>query len=266
MVFWRRSKTPIQAKPTRRVPAGERIYAIGDVHGCDRHLSALLDRIQTVNADRAPADVTLVMLGDYIDRGMGSARVLDILSAPPPWAARTVALKGNHEEMLERFLADPAYAEQWRQFGGLETLASFGVDISQVRLGRGYDAAQKALAERLASRMEILAGLVTHHVAGDYYFCHAGVRPGVALADQSARDLLWIRHEFLNSAEDFGRTIVHGHSPVEAPEVRSNRINVDTGAYLTGNLTCAMLDGDDVEFITVDGTIALSQEIAGWGR
>lgn len=254
MVFWRGSKAQVAARPERALPEGERVYAIGDVHGCDRQLAAMLSLIAADNAHLPPARVSLVMLGDYIDRGPASAAVLQRLGQPLSWCHQTVLLKGNHEEMLETFLADPAYGAQWRHFGGLETVASFGIDVAEMRRGRGLEAAREALATAMAGCGEMWGRLVLHHAIGDYFFCHAGVRPGVALDQQSEKDLLWIRGEFLSADHDFGKIIVHGHTPVEKPEIARHRINVDTGAYATGLLSCVVLDGTSARFLSVDAT------------
>ena len=236
-----------------RLPAGDRVYAIGDVHGCDDLLARLLAKIDADVRARPAARVTLVTLGDYIDRGLRSADVLRRLQGRIPFAARFVALMGNHEAMLTNFIADPGYLAQWRHFGGLETLASYGVDTRPVRANQGFDGAHRAFLERVPrGDLDFVAGLHQSFVCGDYFFSHAGARPGVSLAAQTPQDLLWIRDEFLSSAWDFGRCVVHGHSPFETPEVRANRINVDTGAYATGRLTCVVLEGITVSFLVID--------------
>lgn len=233
-----------------RLPVGHRVYAIGDIHGCNALLVRLLDAIARDIVANPAAHVTLVYLGDYIDRGPQSADVISLVAQPLKGVDDTIRLKGNHEEMLERFLADPSYGSAWRQFGGLATLASYGVDVRAVQAGRDYDMAARALFQAMpASHSALVEALTYSYVKGGYFFCHAGVRPGVALEQQQPSDLCWIRHEFLASTEKFGKVVVHGHSPVESPEVLPNRINVDTGAYATGKLSCAVLEGDSVEFL-----------------
>jgi serine/threonine protein phosphatase 1 len=158
-----------------------------------------------------------------------------------------VALRGNHEEMLLRFLDDPAVGEDWLQWGGLETLHSYGVDVERLQRTRDYAAAAAALGERLPDPHRALLGrLALQYRDGPYFFCHAGVRPGVPLDAQRADDLLWIREPFLSSGADLGAIVVHGHTPVMEPEIRANRINVDTGAYLTGRLTCVVIDDGEI--------------------
>ena len=248
--FFRRKA---QDEPGRiaRLPEGWRVYAIGDIHGCAHLLDRLHEKIEADLAKGRPSEVQLIYLGDYVDRGPDSVGVLDRLSRPPPAGIRRVLLKGNHEDMLGSFLSDPDVGSSWRQLGGLETLFSYRIDVNAV-LGR---AGFGGLADELRKRMpqthaETLARLETSTSLGDYFFCHAGVRPRVALDRQDSRDLMWIRREFLDSAVDFGKTVVHGHSPVEQPDVRSNRINIDTGAYATGRLTALVLEGADRRFLS----------------
>jgi serine/threonine protein phosphatase 1 len=163
---------------------------------------------------------------------------------------RYVALRGNHERMLETFLSDPSAASQWRQLGGLETLHSYGVPVDQVMIGRGYDEAAAALRASISQeQVNFLSSLKNWYSVGGFFVCHAGVRPGVPLERQSDDDLLWIRGEFLKSKVDFGKLVIHGHTPVEWPEILPNRINIDTGAYLTGRLTCLVLDRGVRRFI-----------------
>ncbi|MCB1547016.1 MAG: serine/threonine protein phosphatase [Hyphomicrobiaceae bacterium] len=247
------------AKPARKpsgygVPAGQRIYAIGDIHGRDDLLRELLGRIEADIRAAPGLTNTLVLLGDYVDRGFGASRVIDMLLDPPAWASRFVPLKGNHEEMLLAFLAEPGFGADWRHFGGLETLASYGVGVRDVQLGRNYDKAAQDLAGSMPqAHIALLQSLKLSCVIGDFFFCHAGVRPGLALDEQSPTDLMWIRDEFLLSERDHGRYVVHGHTPVEEPDVRVNRMNIDTGAYATGRLTCAVLESHDVRFL-ITGT------------
>ena len=193
-----------------------------------------------------------VTLGDYVDRGPASRGVLERLSANP-FPTPYVALKGNHELLLEAFLADPALGPQWRDFGGLETLHSYGVPVGRFMMGRDYDGGGGALRDAMpAQHAGFLQSLKISHSHGKYFLCHAGVRPGVPLDRQDEHDLLWIRDEFLDSDMDFGKIVVHGHTPVEQPEVKANRINIDTGAFATGQLTCVALDDAATAFLKSD--------------
>lgn len=231
------------------VPDGLRVYAIGDVHGCAGLLDHISRRIRADMEAAPPGDAICVLLGDYIDRGPDSAGVLSFIAGrglPVPF----VALRGNHEQMLLDVLDDAAHLEAWRYCGGLETLHSFGIRVTDVIAGRGFDDARSALQSALGPRLhELLLATRTSYEAGGYFFCHAGIRPGVPLAAQQADDLLWIREAFIASTADHGKVVVHGHTPVEKPDVRPNRINIDTGAYLSGQLTCLVLEGEDRRFI-----------------
>jgi len=231
-------------------PDRRRLYVIGDIHG----RSDLLDRlVGEIGRDlkAAPMDDCLtVTIGDYIDRGPDSRGVLERL-ARNPFPTEFVALKGNHEALFETFLRDPSVAGHWRRLGGLETLHSYGVAVGPLMLGRDYAQAAQALQAAVPeAHFEFLRSLKISLEVGRYFLCHAGVRPGVPLAGQREDDLLWIRDEFLSSTADFGKIVVHGHTPAEAPQVLSNRINVDTGAFMTGRLTCAVLEGEGVRFLS----------------
>lgn len=220
-----------------------RIYAIGDIHG---RLDLLERMAGLVNADLEdidPAECLVVTLGDYVDRGENSRGVIESLIANP-FRAPLFTLKGNHEEMLLTFLAAPEFGQDWRLQGGLETMHSYGLSIRDVMRGRGFAEAAAALLDQMPqAHLAFLNGLPTGLICRDHFFCHAGVRPGIPLERQAEPDLLWIRGEFLNSDMDFGRIVVHGHTPVMQAEIRPNRINVDTGAFMTGHLSCAVLEG-----------------------
>jgi serine/threonine protein phosphatase 1 len=227
-----------------------RVYAIGDIHGRLDLLERAIAAIERDVEGHGPAALT-VTLGDYIDRGPESRGVLDRLAANP-FPTPHVALKGNHEAFLAAFLADPTLGPQWCQFGGLETLHSYGVPVSRSVFGRSYVKAAQALGAALpASHVNFLQSLKSSHSHGKYFLCHAGVRPGVPLDRQDEHDLLWISGEFLNSDMNFGKVVVHGHTPVEQPEVLPNRINIDTGAFASGRLTCVALDEDGHRFLRV---------------
>jgi serine/threonine protein phosphatase 1 len=227
-----------------------RLYAIGDIHG----RSDLLDRmIAAIAADleKNPVSERLtVTLGDYIDRGADSRGVLERLIGNP-FPTEFIALKGNHEAIFENFLRDPSIAGEWRRFGALETLSSYGVAVDAMMVGKGYEEAAAALSAAVPqTHLQFIASLQSSLSVGNYFLCHAGVRPGVPLEQQVDDDLLWIREPFLTSPAKFGKIVVHGHTPAEKPEIRANRINVDTGAYMTNVLTCVVLGGDPVRFLS----------------
>jgi serine/threonine protein phosphatase 1 len=199
---------------------------------------------EDLSADRPP-ECHIVYLGDYIDRGHDSCGVLKRLSGPPPYALKRTLLMGNHEQMLLRFLEDGSNTALWRQYGGMETLLSYRIDVNAALGTPGFPGLGAELARRMPPQHhQFLASLATSVSIGDYFFCHAGVRPGVALDKQQERDLLWIRDEFLGWRASHGKVVVHGHSPVERPDFKTNRINIDTAAYLTGRLTCLVLEGE----------------------
>jgi serine/threonine protein phosphatase 1 len=227
-------------RPAPRVPAGVRVYAIGDIHG----RSDLLDRMHAlINADLQEDPVPsahVVYLGDYIDRGPDSYGVLERLATGQLMSQATL-LSGNHEQMLLQFLEDESAGFAWRRLGGLETMLSYGVVGGKAPGLVGLSRELKASLP--AHHLKFLRRLKKTVAIGDYFFCHAGVRPGVPLERQRDEDVLWIRGEFLWSTADFGKIVVHGHSPVDKPDFRSNRINIDTRAYATGRLTCLVLDG-----------------------
>ena len=227
----------------------ERIYAIGDIHGRLDLLERTIEAIHRDAARRDGASIT-VTVGDYVDRGLQSRQVIERLQVNP-FGMPYVALRGNHETLFESFLIDPSVGDHWRRLGGLETLASFGVPAREMMVGRHYEETAKQLAASLSvEQRSFLASLRNSFVSGRYFFCHAGVRPGVPLDRQSEDDLLWIRDEFLNSAMNFGKVVIHGHTPVAEPDVRRNRINIDTGAFATGRLTCVVLEGESHRFLT----------------
>jgi serine/threonine protein phosphatase 1 len=231
------------------IPGGVRIYAVGDVHGRADLLARLLARIDADLSAHPIARPCQVFLGDYIDRGPHSRQVIDLLIA---WRRRheMLFLKGNHEDFALEFLSDPTKLSEWKQVGGMSTLLSYGVKTAGRTDAEAEE--QTAIAFRRAlpeSHLRFLGSLVLSFNCGDYFFSHAGARPGIPLRDQHQQDLLWIRDDFLLYEEDFGKVVVHGHTPVMTPDIRPNRINIDTGAYATGRLTCLVLEGDKISFL-----------------
>lgn len=241
--FFRRSDKPATAP---RTPQGARLYAIGDIHGRLDLLRRLHELIAEDARGADAADKTIVYLGDYVDRGLESRGVIDCLLDETPAGMTAVYLKGNHEEVALQFLDDAMVGEDWLQFGGDATLYSYGVQLTAAGGGKmNLVDAQLTLRENLPDRhLAFLRSLRSQCLMGDYLFVHAGVKPGVPVAAQSDRDLLWIRGEFLNSRADHGAMVVHGHSISLEGEDKANRINIDTGAYATGVLTCLVMDGD----------------------
>jgi serine/threonine protein phosphatase 1 len=190
-----------------------------------------------------------IFLGDYVDRGYSSRRVVERLSCGE-WPTPMTALAGNHEDLLLAFLEDEAILEAWRNLGGLETLHSYGVDVGLAMAGRDFKAVQAAFAARFPERhQQFLETLKVSTAIGDYFFCHAGVRPGVPLDRQDRDDLLNIRDPFLSSDAEHGKLVVHGHTPSVRPQVCPNRIGIDTAAYATGRLTCLVLEKEERRFL-----------------
>jgi serine/threonine protein phosphatase 1 len=231
------------------VPEGIRIYAIADIHGRLDLLDEVLGRVDADIARHPTSNATRVFLGDYIDRGPDSRRVLDRL-IDCCIAQPTVCLMGNHEAYLRDFLKNPGILSEWRRYGGLDTLLSYGlsprIETNAQEQGELASDLDRVLP---SSHRAFLSGLKPYFICGDFFFVHAGVRPGICLAEQSEDDLLRIRKEFLSSEDSFGKVVVHGHTPVLEPDVRPNRINIDTGAYATGRLTCLVLESDQIRFI-----------------
>ncbi len=237
---------------TRSVPAGQRMYAIGDIHGRADLLAELHRRIRN-DSQGAPARVscTVVYLGDYIDRGLNSKEVIDLLLDAPLEGFDSVHLKGNHEDALLRFLEDPSFGPEWFAIGGDATALSYGVRIPKgLSTSQRFEHVWSDLPRRIPDRhLEFLSGLELKYQVGDYVFVHAGIRPGVALDRQDPADLMWIRDEFLEAEEDYGKVIVHGHSPNRRPDIHDHRIGIDTGAYVTNVLTCLVIEGTDRRFL-----------------
>jgi serine/threonine protein phosphatase 1 len=235
--------------PSSRLPEGVRIYAIGDIHGRVDLLEQMFTRIDAHIA-KHPIDRSVqVLVGDYIDRGPNSREVLDRL-IERAGSGEMVFLKGNHETFVAEFLRNPSMLQSWGQMGGLETLMSYGIVPSL-----NADAqAQKELATALQAALPkshriFLEGLKSSFSCGGFFFAHAGVRPGVPLAEQREADLLWIREDFLLYEGKFDKIIVHGHTPVRAVDLQPNRINIDTGAYATGKLSCVIIERNEVEVL-----------------
>jgi serine/threonine protein phosphatase 1 len=227
------------------VAAGQRIYAIGDIHGCVDLLDRMLGMIKA-HARQAPpvAEQRLVFLGDYIDRGPDSFQVVERLLAGPIPGFATDLLMGNHERMLLDVLRDSDLLIGWLLNGGGETVRSYAHALGTGRNPRDF--VTGALPERHAA---FFRGLSRSFVHGDYLFVHAGIRPGRPLEAQSEQDLLWIREPFLAHPGPHEKVVVHGHTPTEAPEIGRWRIGIDTGAVFSGRLTALVLDGEGQELL-----------------
>jgi serine/threonine protein phosphatase 1 len=243
-----------QKSPPSKVPDGTRVYAVGDIHGRWDLLERLLAQIGTHASDSARRN-SLIFLGDYVDRGPQSKGVIDYLLQLdwPGW--EIVTLRGNHDQAVIDFVDDPRTYRAWRAFGAAETLVSYDVKPPVFENDRAFvEARDEFVGKCPTAHMDFLRSLKLSHVVGDYMFVHAGVRPGIALDQQSAEDLMWIRDDFLSSNLRLDKIIVHGHTPDEHPVLRRNRICVDTGAYATGCLTAVVLDGEGCTFLSTVGS------------
>ncbi len=236
-----------------RAPDGHLIYAIGDIHGRADLLDDLLAQIAD-DARRLPKAKhrTLIFLGDYVDRGPDSARVIETLLFGLPEGFDARFLKGNHEAMLLGFLDGTAQLMHWLQNGGDATLASYGVEICELDMGCEHAEQLRVMfAEALPRAHRVFFDSLELMIdLGDYLFVHAGIRPGKPLDQQDPQDLLWIREEFGSYREDFGKLVVHGHTSGPEPIVRPNRICIDTHAWFSGRLTALRLYGSGRELIS----------------
>lgn len=229
-------------RPPPAVPPGTRWYAVGDIHGRLDLFEALIAAIEQDDASAAPAETTVVLLGDLVDRGPDSAGVVARARA---WQAtrRVKLLAGNHEEMFLGGLSDVAVLRHFLRHGGRETALSYGISRQD------YDRATVEEVQQLLSNAlpeedrQFLSSAKDYLVAGDYLFVHAGIAPGVPLAEQADHHMRWIREPFLDHAEPHEHFVIHGHTITDGLDQRSNRIGIDTGAYRSGCLTALVLEG-----------------------
>lgn len=260
-------QSPLSASPPApaKVPRGAVVWAVGDVHGRADLLQPLL---ATIAADCRTTEgpSTVVFLGDYIDRGPASDQVLDLLAearTSTDFAARF--LRGNHEDALLRFLRDGASGSSWFQHGGRETLWAYGLRPPALSNDQSWASLAADLAHRLPpAHLGLLGALEFSVTIGDYFFAHAGARPGVALERQDPKDLLWIREAFTGSPRRFNKIVVHGHTPAADVYIDERRIGLDTGAYVTGVLSALRLEGDSrriVQAIAEPDGVSLRQRI-----
>jgi serine/threonine protein phosphatase 1 len=246
-MFWKRRNKEEEGKlrAGHAIPEGRRVYAIGDIHGRDDLFAQMIESIRVDHITRGPADVTLILLGDLVDRGPASAQVVERATKLSEEFPDTRLLVGNHEEcFLAALTGDVRRLRYFMRIGGEATVRSYWRDAAEL---------ENASFEEVARRLPAL--VPPHHVAflnsgedvieiGDYAFVHAGVRPGVPLEKQSLSDLRWIRDEFLDDLNDHGKMIVHGHSITAEPDEQSNRIGIDIGAFRTGSLAAVGLEGE----------------------
>ena len=262
--LWRALRRPAVPPLTgpASLPAGIRLYAVGDVHGHIAELDALLDKIRSDHQRRGPvSSALLVFLGDYIDRGPDSkaviSRLLD-LSSPAGGGFTCHCLMGNHEASLLQFLDNPQQSELWFQYGALETLASYGVSplTGHSRPERRTDMRDQLLAALPSSHLDFFRSLPPCLHLGEYLFVHAGIRPGLLPEEQAPDDMIWMREPFLSSTANHGVMVVHGHTITEKPDLQKNRIGIDTGVYESGCLTALGLEGTQQWLLQAGGPSA----------
>lgn len=236
------------------------IYAIGDIHG---QLGMLETALTLIEQDGGP-DARIVFLGDYVDRGPDSRAVIERIRTGVEAGRDWIALLGNHDRMFSMFMEDyprndarllVGYHWLHDRIGGVETLASYGVEVADG--DRIYQVHANARASVPQEHLDFLAALKPYHQEGDLLFVHAGIRPGVALQDQSTDDLIWIRQEFLNDQTLHPWLVVHGHTPAKQAEHRGNRINLDAGAGYGRPLVSAVFEGRDCWLLTEEGRVSL---------
>jgi serine/threonine protein phosphatase 1 len=239
---------PRAAAPRPCVPPGQRVYAVGDIHGRADLFAALIEAIEgdirRRDAAAPPRQTTIVLLGDLIDRGPDSRGVLDLAMR---WGQQRPMhiLLGNHEEMLLDAAENLDVLRHFLRYGGRETLLSFDIDEAAYE-DASFEEVQALLHAHIPlATLDYIRGFQTMVQIGDYAFVHAGIRPGVALDSQSPGDLRWIREPFLSSAQDHGAVVVHGHTITEGIELKPNRVGLDTGAYQSGHLSAIGLEGED---------------------
>ena len=248
---------PAVAGQYPRVPPGVCVYAIGDIHG----RADLLEDLHRIIAEDAEqltpgTDKLVIYLGDYVDRGLESRQVIEILLHDQLPGFQAVHLMGNRDAWLLSFLIDAQVGPSWLRYGGDVTLFSYGVRVSQDEDDpKSFEMLQTALRAKIPQdHVDFLRHLELSFQTGDYLFVHAGIRPGVPIAQQMADDVLWIREPFLSWKQDFGKIIVHGHTIEPEPVIRRNRIGIDTGACYTGRLTCLVLEEGNRRFLaTAEG-------------
>jgi len=244
-----------KAKATELLPATDahtRVYAVGDIHGRLDLVTAMMKAIKK-DAKSFDGETQLVLLGDYVDRGPDSAKIVDLIMNGPLPCDIQICLRGNHEDAMVGFAEGTSASRNWLHYGGIDTLASYGVDVNKY-IHEDDDPTphlRKAMKQAVPKmHLSFLSGLPVSHINGDYFFVHAGVRPKVPLPAQNTNDMMWIRDDFLKHKKPFEQFIVHGHTITPGPDVQPNRIGIDTGAYKTGTLTCLVLEDTQKRFLT----------------
>jgi serine/threonine protein phosphatase 1 len=261
MAFFRSSIASVPSGPR-----GHRAYVVGDVHGRLDLLDQMLELVEADLTERPARRVSLIFVGDLIDRGAHSAQVVERLRTYRHPVIRTLFILGNHEEVLLRILAGEAdLIQKWCWFGGRECIASYGADAAEFARLDDQAALDQVRALVPREQVDFLMSFADSCRFGDYLIVHAGIRPGVEFEQQSQEDLRWIRAPFLNYAGDHGFTVVHGHTIVPAVVETENRIAIDTGAYRSGRLTALVIDGRERRYLTATapsgGASSISEQV-----
>ena len=247
------------------MPSGQRVDAVGDIHGRLDLFEALIAAIEADDAASGAADTTVILLGDLVDRGPDSAGVIERART---WQGRRKVriIAGNHEEMFLQSFDKIEFLKHFLRFGGKETVLSYGIDPQAYQAGTVEQVQAMMHTAVPAQDRAFLEGFEDMIAIGDYLFVHAGIAPLVPLEEQRTNDLRWIREPFLSHGEPYGAVVVHGHTITDQPQDRGNRIGIDTGAYLSGRLTALVLEGSSRRYLTAsdeDGSIsAAARELA----
>lgn len=246
-------KSPARKQPA--IPDGQRVYAVGDIHGRLDLLEQLLAMIAADDEARGAANTILVLLGDLVDRGADSRGVIErAMTLKADYADKVRILIGNHEEaFMAAASGDERAVRFFTRIGGRETILSYGLDLESYR-NMHMDELAEALPRLVpADHIAFLQSLEEMVIIGDYAFVHAGIKPGVPLSEQSPKDLRWIREPFLDEMGPHEKFIIHGHTITRHVDEQPNRIGIDTGAYASGRLTAIGLQGQDRWYLqTVD--------------
>lgn len=256
-MFWKRkSKAVPSVRNSFAIPQGQRVYAIGDIHGRDDLFAELIELIRADNAARGTAKVSLILLGDLVDRGPQSAEVVKRAINLRAEFDDMRMLIGNHEEcFLAALTGDVRRLRYFMRIGGDATISSYWNDDEGLATASFEEVAERLPQLVPAEHVRFLETGEDVIEIGEYVFVHAGIRPGVAMEKQSLVDLRWIRDDFLVDDRDHGVMIVHGHTIREDVDEWPNRIGIDTGAYRSGVLTAIVLEGDERRYLQTVGTM-----------
>lgn len=230
----------------------KRVYVIGDIHGCNHLLQPVLDKIISDSKQYLnQKELIIITLGDYVDRGPNSKHVIDLLLTHVPHYFHAIYLQGNHEVYMRAFIEKPQENTAWLEYGGRETLISYGVAPPETNDFENLNHVAGELLQKMPnSHFNFLHNLKEYFILDDYFFVHAGIDPDIPLDKQTVEALTSIRSKFINHKGHFqNKKIIHGHTPVEQVDIQPHRINLDTGAYLTGKLTAAIFENDTVELL-----------------